>query len=168
MKRYIKSTDTRSYIDELETKIEIIKRRLNDPEEPEDERVDDYEELQYLEDELRHAWAEDEAEWDYVRNAQEFNPDGSLKLYGATDVKADEELVDVLVKTQDGNWNLLFSQIPESQADAIWRAGFATGENRISIETERGKQIRRSNYKSLGYSDGEIDNMMNSFFRKGR
>ena len=77
-----------------------------------------------------------------------------------------EELVDVLVQTQDGNWSLLFSQIPESKADAIWRAGFATGENRFSIETERGKQIRRNNYKSLGYSDGEIDNMMNSFFKK--
>lgn len=94
MKRYIRSTDTRSYIDELETKIEIIKQRLADPDEPDDERIDDYEELQYLEDELRNAWAEDEAEWDYARQSQEFNPDGSLKLYGATDIECSNDVVD--------------------------------------------------------------------------
>lgn len=84
------SSDLRSYIDELETKIEIIKQRLADPEEPDDERIDDQEELMYLEDELRNAWAEDEKEWDYARNAQEFNPDGSLALYSSTSVECSD------------------------------------------------------------------------------
>lgn len=71
-----------------------------------------------------------------------------------------DRLVDVLAQTQDGKWVLIFSQILESQADAIWRAGFATGENRFSIETEEGKRIRRGNLKTLGYSDEEIDQKM--------
>ena len=92
-KRYIgASSNTRSYIDELETKIEILKQRLADPNEPEDERIDDHEELMYLEDELRNAWAEDEKEWDYARNAQEFNPDGSLALYSSTSVECSDDV----------------------------------------------------------------------------
>lgn len=85
------SFDTRSYIDELETKIEILKHRLADPYEPDDERIDDQEELMYLEDELKNAWAEDEREWDYARNAQEFNPDGSLALYSSTSVECSDD-----------------------------------------------------------------------------
>ena len=42
-------------------------------------------------------------------------------------------LVDVYVKTADG-WKLLYEDIPEDIATDIWRAGFRTGENKISIE----------------------------------
>ena len=42
-------------------------------------------------------------------------------------------LVDVYVKTADG-WKLLYEDIPEDIATDIWRAGFRTGKNKISIE----------------------------------
>ena len=42
-------------------------------------------------------------------------------------------LTDVYVKTADG-WKLLYEDIPEDIATDIWRAGFRTGENKISIE----------------------------------
>ena len=43
------------------------------------------------------------------------------------------EKVDVYVKLQNGNWELMFKDIDEEKAIEIWRAGFATGENRVSI-----------------------------------
>ena len=43
------------------------------------------------------------------------------------------DLVDVYVKTED-RWTLLYNDIPENIALKIWRAGFRTGENNISIE----------------------------------
>lgn len=70
-------------------------------------------------------------------------------------------LVDVLAKAQNGKWVLVFEQIPEWQAAEIWKAGFATGENRFSIETEEGKRTRRMNFKSMRYSDDEIEEKMN-------
>ena len=42
-------------------------------------------------------------------------------------------LTDVYVKTADG-WKLLYEDIPEDIATDIWRAGFRTSENKISIE----------------------------------
>ena len=61
-------------------------------------------------------------------------------------IKATEDrLVDLLAKTTSGKWEVIFEQIPESQATEIWRAGFATGDNRFSIETETGKQISEQN-----------------------
>lgn len=55
----------------------------------------------------------------------------------------------VFVKTQNG-WELLFKDIDEAQAHNIWAAGFATGENKISIETETDRQIREMNRRTLG------------------
>ena len=43
------------------------------------------------------------------------------------------ELVDVYVKTEDG-WKLVYKDIPEDIALNIWKAGFRTGQNNISIE----------------------------------
>ena len=43
------------------------------------------------------------------------------------------ELVNVYVKTAD-KWELLYKDITEDIATNIWRAGFRTGENKISIE----------------------------------
>ena len=43
------------------------------------------------------------------------------------------ELVNVYVKTAN-KWELLYKDIPEDIATGIWRAGFRTGENKISIE----------------------------------
>ena len=60
-----------------------------------------------------------------------------------------EELVDLLAKTVSGKREVIFTQIPESQATEIWRAGFATGENRFSIENEAGKQVNEHNRKFL-------------------
>lgn len=51
-------------------------------------------------------------------------------------IKANEsnnKLVDVYVKVE-GEWKLLYQNIPESIAQDIWMAGFQTGENLISIE----------------------------------
>ena len=43
------------------------------------------------------------------------------------------DLVDVYVKTTNG-WELIYKDIPENIALNIWKAGFKTGENNISIE----------------------------------
>ena len=43
------------------------------------------------------------------------------------------ELVNVYVKTAN-KWELLYKDITEDIATNIWRAGFRTGENKISIE----------------------------------
>ena len=50
------------------------------------------------------------------------------------------ELVDVYVKTEDG-WELIYKDIPEDIAIDIWRAGFKTGDNRISIERKADKEF---------------------------
>lgn len=50
------------------------------------------------------------------------------------------ELVNVYVETKNG-WELLFENIPEDIALEIWRAGFKTGENRFSIESEKYKRL---------------------------
>ena len=46
------------------------------------------------------------------------------------------ELVDVYAKTEDG-WKLVFQDISEDVALEIWRAGFKTGKNNFSIESEK-------------------------------
>lgn len=62
-----------------------------------------------------------------------------------------EELVDVYVYIDSlKKWELLYSQIPEKVASDIWSAGFKTGENKISISTNRDKEVERSNRKTLG------------------
>ena len=43
------------------------------------------------------------------------------------------ELVDVYAKTAEG-WMLIYKDIPEDIATDIWRAGFRTGQNNISID----------------------------------
>ena len=48
------------------------------------------------------------------------------------------ELVDVYAKTADG-WKLLYKDIPEDIATELWRVGFRTGQNNISIERKEGK-----------------------------
>ena len=50
------------------------------------------------------------------------------------------ELVDVYVKTEDG-WELLYRDIPEDIATEVWRAGFKTGKNNISIERKADKEF---------------------------
>ena len=50
------------------------------------------------------------------------------------------ELVNVYVKTANG-WELLYKDIPEDIATDIWRAGFRTGKNNISIERETDRQF---------------------------
>ena len=50
------------------------------------------------------------------------------------------ELVNVYVKTAD-KWELLYKDIPENIATDIWRAGFRTGENKISIERKADKEF---------------------------
>ena len=46
------------------------------------------------------------------------------------------ELVDIYVKTAD-KWELLYKDIPENIALEIWKAGFRTGENNISIDNKK-------------------------------
>jgi hypothetical protein len=46
------------------------------------------------------------------------------------------ELVNVYAKTENG-WELVFKDIPENIALEIWRAGFKTGQNNISIEKDK-------------------------------
>ncbi len=81
----VNASSTRDRISGLQDKIEYLETMINerrdqyvDPE----ELIDDQLELEELKDELRFAWAEDEAEYNYALQQQEFNPDGSLKGYG--------------------------------------------------------------------------------------
>ena len=61
-----------------------------------------------------------------------------------------EELVNLLARTTDGKWVEIFHDIPESQAREIWTAGFKTGENNFSIDTETGRRIQEQNRKAMG------------------
>lgn len=58
------------------------------------------------------------------------------------------ELVNVYAKTADG-WKLIFENIPMDQASEIWMAGFKTGQNNFSIETEESRRIQKMNHKAL-------------------
>lgn len=58
------------------------------------------------------------------------------------------ELVNVYAKTEDG-WKLVFNDIPEDIALGIWRAGFRTGENKISIERKADREFFERQLKTL-------------------
>ena len=58
------------------------------------------------------------------------------------------ELVDVYVKTANG-WELLYKDITEDIATDIWKAGFKTGENKISIERKADKEFLERQLKKL-------------------
>ena len=73
---------TRDRIRDIEDRIDEIDAVLADPYVDPDLAEDLNMERAELEDDLRFAWADDEAEWDYARQRQEFNPDGSLVGYG--------------------------------------------------------------------------------------
>lgn len=59
-----------------------------------------------------------------------------------------EELVDVYVETESG-WELLFEDIPEDIALKVWKAGFQTGENKISIESKKNKEFFKNQMEKL-------------------
>ena len=44
--------------------------------------------------------------------------------------------VDLYARGEDGRWTLIFKEIDEEQAIAIWAAGMKTGENRFSRSQE--------------------------------
>lgn len=58
------------------------------------------------------------------------------------------ELYNVYAKTEDG-WRLVFKDIPEDIALKIWRAGFETGENNISIERKKDREFFERQIDSL-------------------
>ena len=58
------------------------------------------------------------------------------------------ELVDVYAKTEDG-WALLYKDIPEDIALDIWKAGFKTGQNNISVERKADKEFFERQLKKL-------------------
>lgn len=58
------------------------------------------------------------------------------------------ELVDVYVKTTN-KWELVFKDIPEDVALGIWKAGFRTGENKISIERKSDVEFLKRQIESL-------------------
>lgn len=78
----VEAASTRDRISYLEDRIADIKTRLSEPDLAEDEVIDLGMELHELEEQLNFAWQDDEAEWNYAREQQEFNPDGSLVGYG--------------------------------------------------------------------------------------
>jgi hypothetical protein len=59
-----------------------------------------------------------------------------------------DELVNVYAKTEDG-WKLVYKDIPEDIATEIWRAGFKTGENNISIERKYDREFFKRQIKKL-------------------
>ena len=58
------------------------------------------------------------------------------------------KLVDVYVKTAD-KWELLYEDIPEDIASEIWRAGFKTGENKISIDDRTNREFFKRQINKL-------------------
>ena len=89
-KKVESSTSTRDRISDLEERIESLKNYIEDCRARGcyQDTVDEQIELEELKEQLNFAWQDDEAEWNYAREQQEFNPDGSLKFYGSTGVKA--------------------------------------------------------------------------------
>ena len=59
-----------------------------------------------------------------------------------------KNLVDVYVKTTDG-WELLYEDISEDIALDIWRAGFRTGQNKISIERKADREFFKRQLEKL-------------------
>ena len=57
--------------------------------------------------------------------------------------------VDLYARGEDGRWTLIFKEIDEEQAIAIWAAGMKTGENRFSIEDEESRKIREMNRRRM-------------------
>ena len=74
--------NTRNRISSIEDRISEIENALADPYIDDDLRWSLNEDLEILQQDLKEAWADDEAEWRYAVDQQEFNPDGSLKYYG--------------------------------------------------------------------------------------
>ena len=58
------------------------------------------------------------------------------------------ELVDVYVKTANG-WELLYKDISEDIALDIWRAGFRTGTNKVSIERKADREFLKRQIEKL-------------------
>ena len=58
------------------------------------------------------------------------------------------ELVDVYAKTENG-WALIYRDIPENIALGIWKAGFKTGKNLISIERKADKEFMERQLEKL-------------------
>ena len=59
-----------------------------------------------------------------------------------------EELVSVYVETEEG-WTLLFEDISEDIALEIWKAGFKTGENKISIIQKKDREFLKRQIRKL-------------------
>jgi hypothetical protein len=59
-----------------------------------------------------------------------------------------EELFNVYAKTEDG-WKLVYKDIPEDIALEIWRAGFKTGVNNISVERKGDREFFERQIDSL-------------------
>ena len=58
------------------------------------------------------------------------------------------ELVDVYAKTEEG-WMLIYKDIPEDIATEIWRAGFKTGKNNISIDCADDREFLKRQLEKL-------------------
>ena len=57
-------------------------------------------------------------------------------------------LVDVYAKTVEG-WMLIYKDIPEDMALDIWRAGFKTGQNNISIDCTDDEEFLKRQLEKL-------------------
>ena len=57
-------------------------------------------------------------------------------------------LVDVYAKTESC-WVLIYKDVPEDIALDIWRAGFRTGQNNISIERKADREFFERQLKKL-------------------
>ena len=69
-------------IELLQTKISILEAEIERGDyTDEDELFDAKEQLEELRQELNFAYQDDEASWQYAKDQQEFNPDGSLRSY---------------------------------------------------------------------------------------
>jgi len=71
-----------------------------------------------------------------------------MKRYVKSSI-SDSDLVNLLAETVDGKWVVIFKDITRKQADAIWSAGFSTGDNRFSIEDETSRRVREMNERTL-------------------
>lgn len=152
MKRLIRATSQNKIL-QLADRIAEIKDNIQTAQIEgldEDYIADLYQELNELEDELNFAWQDDESEWNYAREQQEFNPDGSLKLYASTN---EDFVVDLDLNKYP---ELLDRQLAKFARQEVIDAENYIGLNDIEVALDAVEDEYPSAHIELINYDGEV------------
>lgn len=144
------SMSTRARIANLEDRIADLRDQLADPYLDEDTRADIGMNLAELEDELNFAWQDDEAEYNAAWQAQEFNPDGSLKGYD-DDVYSSEKVEGAAWAPERGDFAKKDIQVSQCSFD------FINVENPEDTRTQRMSRNIEHAFRDAGVEPIGID-----------